>query len=193
MSLLSQLALPPDGSLLTARQAAPGRADMPTAPLERAASVPGSGERALVEHAETLTRSLLADRRDDSALARLEADVDEFVDLWTPALHTTSRHELVAALTNIDDSITDVAVMFTEALQAGSTTVLVWLATGRFSRPAFFDDENLVEPSGAVIRVAGATSVSFTAGRRADRIRCYYDRLSIIEQMVTTHAPDRRS
>ena len=140
-----------------------------------------------------LTLALLADRCDGSALARLEAGVDEFVDLWTPALHTTSRCELVSALTTIDDSVTDVAVTFTNALQDGSTALLVWLATGRFSRPAFFDDEHLVEPSGAVIRVAGATSMSFTAGRRADRIRCYYDRLSVIEQMVTLNASGGRS
>ncbi len=188
MSLLSQLALRHDGSSLTAHPAVPDRPAMPTAPLERATSGPGAGEHGLVEPAKLLTLSLLADECNGAALARLEAGVDEFVDLWTPALHTTSRYELVAALTSIDDSVTDVAVTFTDALQDGSTTLLVWLATGRFSRPAFFDDEHLVEPSGAVIRVAGATSVSFTSGRRAQRIRCYYDRLSVIEQMVTLHA-----
>lgn len=186
MSLLSQLALRHEDALLTT---VPGRPDVPTAPLERAASVAGDGEHDLVDLAKMLTLGLLADRCDDSALARLEAGVDEFVDLWTPALHTTSRYELVSALTNIDDAVTDVTVTFTDAFQAGSTALLVWLATGRFSRPAFFDDEQLVEPSGAVIRAAGATSLSFTAGRRADRIRCYYDRLSIIEQMVTQRAP----
>ena len=82
---------------------------------------------------------------------------------------------------------------FTDVLQRGRTALLLWLATGRFSRPAFFDDEHLIEPTGAVIRVAGATSVSFNAGRRADRIRCYYDRLSVIEQMATLHTSGRRS
>jgi hypothetical protein len=185
VSLLSQLALRHDGSLLTAHPAGPGRHDVPTTPLERATSVPGAGEHGLVDRAKMLTLGLLADRCDGSALARLEAGVDELVDLWTPALHTTSRYELVSALTNTDDSVSDVAVTFTDGMQAGSTALLVWLATGRFSRPAFFDDEHLVEPTGAVIRFAGATSVTFTVGCRAERIRCYYDRLSVVEQMVT--------
>jgi hypothetical protein len=33
----------------------------------------------------------------------------------------------------------------------------------------------------------GATSVSFTGDHRADRIRCYYDRLGVIEQMMARH------
>jgi hypothetical protein len=188
MSLLSQLALRHAGSLLTARPTAP-MPDFPTSPLERATGDPAGDGSSLVDHARMLTAGLLADRGDDSALARLAAGVDEFVDVWTPALHTTSRFELVAALTSIDDSVTDVTVTFTDALQGGSVTLLAWLATGRFSHPAFFDDEHLVEPTGAVIRVPGATSVSFTPGRRAERIRCYYDRLSVLEQMLTLPAP----
>lgn len=193
MSLLSQLALRHAGSLLASRPATAARPDIPTTPLEYMPHDPEVGGHDLVEPAKMLTLGLLADRFDASVLARLEAAVDEFVDLWTPALHTTSRHELVSALTTIDDAVTEVALIFTGALQGGSTTLLVWSATGRFSRPAFFDDEHLVEPTGAVIRVVGATSVSFTTGRRADRIRCYYDRLSVIEQMLTLPAPGWRS
>ena len=192
MSLLSQLALRHAGSLLTGRPAPAGRPDIPTAALEHMTGEPEACDSDLVEPAKMLTLCLLADRCDGSALAQLEAGVDEHVDLWTPALHTTSRFALVSALTGIDDSLTDVKVTFTGALQQGWTTMLVWLATGRFSRPAFFDDDHLIEPTGAVIRVAGVTSVSFSAGRRADRIRCYYDRLSVIEQMATLHASGRR-
>ena len=193
MSLLSQLTLRHAGSLLMTRPAASGRVDVPATPLDDTTDDHGAGGHGLVDQAKMLTLGLLADRCDGSALARIEAGVDERVDLWTPALHTTSRFELVSALTSIDDSLTDVTVNFTHALQGGSTALLAWLATGRFSRPAFFDDEHLVEPTGAVIRIAGATSVSFTSGRRADHIRCYYDRLSVIEQMLTLPAPARRS
>jgi hypothetical protein len=138
------------------------------------------------EDATWLTRALLTDTCDDTVLARLEAAVDEYVELWTPALHTASRFELVSSLTRIDDAITDIAVTFTEAVESESAAVLLWYASGRFARPAFFDDDHLVEPSGAVIRVAGATTVSFTSDHRADRIRCYYDRLGVVEQMLAS-------
>lgn len=183
MSLLSQLA--------------PLRTDMRTTIAVAGSSVmglPGStssdapseslADRRPFSDAEDLTRILLSDGTDDVALARLQAGVDENVDVWTPALHTTSRFDLVSALVDVDDAIADVRVTFTESSHAQSTTFLGWKATGRFARPAFLDDDHLLEPSGAVIRLAGATSVSFTAGRRADRIRCYYDRLGLIEQLL---------
>lgn len=190
MSLLSQLVPRHGDSVLTIRIAGSGTPETPETPMvaQPDASTGAWEPGRRVDDATTLTRFLLADGRDDQALARLAAGVDEYVDLWTPALHTTSRFELVSALTGIDDAITDVAVTFTEAIQSGSTAVLVWLASGRFSHPAFFDDDHLVEPSGAVIRVAGATSVSFTAGHRADRIRCYYDRLGVVEQMLAPYS-----
>lgn len=154
----------------------------PVAVLDASSSV---GEHAMCQEAAmALARALLADAPDDLSLARVEAGVDEHVDLWTPAVHLTSRFDLISALACIDDVITDVAVTFVDAAQSGSAVLLDWLATGRFSRPAFLDDDQLVEPNGAVVRVGGATLVSFTPGERANRIRCYYDRLSIIEQML---------
>lgn len=186
MSLLSQLAPRHGDSVRTIRIAG---SNTPKTPTVAQPDAPPGGREAgrCVDDATTLTLSLLADGRDDPALARLAASVDEDVDVWTPALHTTSRFELVSALTGIDDAITDVTVTFTDAIQSGSTALLAWLATGRFSHPAFLDDDHLIEPSGAVIRVAGATSVSFTADHRADRIRCYYDRLGMVEQMMAPH------
>lgn len=183
MSLLSQL-IPRHGeTVLTVRFAGSATPILPAvAPPDVQPGVWEPGR--CVDDATTLTRSLLADRHEDSTLAWLEAAVDEYVDLWTPALHTTSRFELVSSLTRIDDAITDVTVTFTEAIHSGSRAVLLWLASGRFSHPAFFDDDHLVEPNGAVIRVAGTTSVSFGSDHRADRIRCYYDRLGIVEQML---------
>jgi len=138
-----------------------------------------------VGDAQTLARVLLCGHRADSNdLAHLEAGVDEYVDVWTPALHTRSRFELVTALADADDAICDVSVRFTDAASAPRSALLAWLATGRFARPVILDDDHLIEPTGGVIRLAGVTTVSFTASRRADRIRCYYDRVSLIEQML---------
>jgi hypothetical protein len=190
MSLLSQLTPRHSTSVMTIRMAGSPTPVMPAvAPPDEPARVRALGRCG--EDATRLTRALLTDGYDDTALARLEAALDEYVELWTPALHTTSRFELISSLTRIDDAITDIAVTFTEAIESGSSAVLLWLATGRFSRPAFFDDDHLVEPSGAVIRVAGASSVSFTSDHRADRIHCYYDRLGVVEQMLAAKPAGR--
>jgi hypothetical protein len=191
MSLLSQLVPRYGETTLTVRLAGCGAPETPTAGLpDLSHTVRPSGRCS--NDALALTDALIAGGRDDATLARLAAAVDEHVDLWTPALHTTSRFELVSTLADIDDAVTDVTLNVTEAVDSGSSALLVWLATGRFSKPAFFDDDHLIEPSGAVIRVAGTTSVSFTSDHRAERIRLYYDRLSIMAQMLTADAQSQR-
>jgi hypothetical protein len=188
MSLLSQLVPQHGDSVLTIRIAGSNAPALPTVVMPDPGARGQEAERC-VDDATNLTRSLLGDACDGRPLAWLEAAVDEQVDLWTPALHTTSRFELISAVANIDDAITDVVVTVTDAAHAGSTTLLAWVATGRFSHPAFLDDDRLIEATGAVIRVAGATSVSCTGDHRAERIRCYYDRLAIVEQMMVQREP----
>lgn len=185
MSILSQIApREPDG--LMSIDISTASSMVPPHPPIASAAVESKNAVGRVVDAEALVRALLCDHGPgDVAPALLEAGVDEHVDVWTPSLHTTTRHELMSALADIDDSIGDVAVAFTEVATTRSTALLAWQATGRFSRPAFLDDDRLLEPTGAVIRVAGATSVSFTAGGRADRIRCYYDRLALVEQVAS--------
>ncbi len=129
---------------------------------------------------------------DSDELAILEAGVDEHVDVWTPALHTTSRFELTSAISNADDAVSDVAVWFTDSVATPSCAFLSWLATGRFAQPAILDDDHLLEPTGAVLRLAGAITLSFATSGRAERIRCYYDRIGLLEQMLV-RSPARRT
>lgn len=142
-----------------------------------------------IGRAKLLTHLLLADGHDVDALATLEAGIDEHVDVWTPAVHVRSRFDLMRLLTDLDDSIGGVDVRFTVAEGSSSTVFLGWLATGRFVRPVFLDDDHMLEPNGAVLRLAGSTSLSFTPTGRADQIRCYYDRLSLVEQLLAPRAP----
>lgn len=183
MSLLSQL-VPFSASSLHIITVAGSAADtVPQKPeLGRFRSSIGRGRP--IGDAMALTRWLLCNEGDDSSLARLGAAVDEHVDVWTPVLHTTSRFALVSTLARLDDAIADVTVTFTDAVEEGSTVALIWQATGRFLRPACLDDNHLIEPSGLPIRVAGTTWVSFTTAPLAGRIRCDYDRLSVLEQLM---------
>lgn len=186
MSLLSQLCSPnPMGSPLTLAIGARQSAHAPAPPVAIRHGGHATPRRSL-DQARLLTRLLLSDGNDTGSLASLEAGVDEDVDVWTPALSVRSRFELMRLLDEADDSIGDIVISFTDAEGSSQTAFLGWLATGRFQRPAFLDDDHMLEPDGSVIRLAGATSISFTPGGRADQIRCYYDRLSLIEQLVAS-------
>lgn len=183
MSILSQIA-PRDADGLMSIDIATATAM--ASPPRSIDAIGGSVERGLhIADAERLIRTLLCGiGADEMAAAALEAAVDEYVDVWTPALHTMTRFELISVMVDLDDAIGQVAVAFTESAATRSVAMLGWQATARFVRPTFLDDDHLLEPTGAVIRLTGATSVSFTSAGRAERIRCYYDRLALVEQML---------
>jgi ketosteroid isomerase-like protein len=121
-------------------------------------------------------------------IAELEASVDENVVVWSPCVSTRSRTELVAALLEGDDAITDVAVSIlgtsTSPGSPPNTTVYVeWRLEGRFNNAGFLNDDLLVEPSGATIEATGVIVTVFRHNR-ATHIRCYYDGVSLLEQVM---------
>lgn len=186
MSILSQIAPRDPGWMRSIDIAATTTVELPLTALAETIGDAADGHPRAVA-AESLMRILLCDEAgDDVAIARLEAALDEYVDVWTPALHTSSRFELTSVMVDLDDAIGNVSIAITESASNRSSALLAWQATGRFERPAFLDDDHLLEPNGAVIRLAGATSVSFGPEGRAVRIRCYYDRLSLVEQMMSS-------
>ena len=147
-------------------------------------AVPGAAEPPNLARLRAVTSALLLDHvatRVD--IAQLEADVDELVGVWTPTLCARSRFELVAGLWAADDAICDVVVTFADGVTGADSATLEWEATGRFSDPLFLHDDVLVEPSGGIVRAAGVTAAAFR-GARVTRIRCYFDRLALMEQML---------
>lgn len=162
----------------------------PSGVVPAAAASPGPGKLADPAESPNLARlravtlALLLDHvatRVD--IPQLEADVDELVRVWTPTLCARSRFELVSGLWAADDAIRDVVVTFAGGTTGGDTAMLEWVATGRFSDPLFLHDDVLVEPSGGIVRAAGASAATFR-GTRATRIHCYFDRLALVEQLL---------
>ena len=113
----------------------------------------------------------------------LEASVDEGVVVWSPCVSTCSRTDLVAALLDGDDAITDVSVSILGASEEASTVYVEWLLQGRFNNVGFLNDDVLVEASGGLVEASGVIVVEFH-GSRATHIRCYYDGLGLLEQVV---------
>jgi hypothetical protein len=164
----------------SAARAAPAIQLLDAVPVASAARV----EDPRVEDARFLTQTLLSDPGAiATVVTELEARVDERIAVWTPSLSTASRTELVSALLDGDDSITDITVRVLDAGFAASTTYLRWSASGRFSRAGFLNDDVLIEPSGRTIDVAGASVVAYVRGRPAC-MSCYYDSLAVLEQVL---------
>jgi len=113
----------------------------------------------------------------------LEASVDEAVVVWSPCVSTRNRTDLVAALLEGDDAITDVSVSILGSSSSDSTVYVEWLLEGRFNNAGFLNDDVLVEASGGLVEAAGVIVVVFS-GSRAVNIRCYYDGLGLLEQVV---------
>jgi hypothetical protein len=134
--------------------------------------------------ARFLTYALLADVGSlPEVLAEVEAGVDEHVHVWSPSLCASSRRELVAALAESDDAITDVTVSIVGEAAARSVVLVEWHLEGTFNNVGFVNDDLLIEPSGGVIESTGVLVIEFKGGR-ASQIRCYYDALGLLEQVV---------
>jgi hypothetical protein len=155
----------------------------PTAPAPPLEERP-TARRTRTEVAQFLAYVLLSDTtRMRSLVPELEASVDENVTVWSPCVCTTSRTELVAALLDSDDAITDVEISIIGTSTIDSTVYVEWHLEGRFNNPGFLNDDVLVEPSGAVVEESGVLVVVFHHNR-ATHIRCYYDGLGLLEQVV---------
>jgi len=171
----------------TPSKGAPPHTPPHPAPLEAADSCP-TARRNNLDVAHFLAHVLLSDASVVMALlTELEASVAEDVVVWSPCVCTTSRTDLVAALLEGDDAITDVDVTILGASATESTAHVEWHLQGRFNNAGFLNDDVLIEPSGATVAVSGVLVVEFRQSL-ARHIRCYYDELGVLEQVVLTPA-----
>ena len=106
----------------------------------------------LLELVGLLTKAMLSDAATVAALTTdIEAAVTSDVVVWSPRLYATSRVELIEALTEVDDTVTDVSITIGGLDVVGSTVYVEWQATGRFSNPCLLRDDLLVEPTGRAV------------------------------------------
>ncbi len=67
---------------------------------------------------------------------------------------------------------------------SGPTSWIEWRAEGTFRNPGFLNDDVLVEPSGVRVRSCGVLVLDFSR-ERVRGIRCYYDGLALVGQVLT--------
>ena len=133
---------------------------------------------------ERVARALLADAPAvTDTLLELEGVLDESVVVWSPALQITSRDGLLAAVLGSDDALADVRLSLVGTAVDGNTSCVEWRVHGTFEKAGFLNDDILVEPSRAAVECAGVLVLTFS-GDRVTVIRCFYDSLSLLEQML---------
>ena len=190
MALLAPFARP-FALRLRGDDARPPAACSPLVPPFDTAPSPASSEAkgSRTEVACFLAHALLTDSAHVRAVvAELESSIDADVVVWSPCLSTASRAELLVALLDGDDAITDVEVSIVGTSTSASSVLVEWRLEGRFNNAGFLNDDLLVEPSGGMVEATGVLVVVFD-GDRATRIRCYYDSLGLLEQVIRPTDP----
>ncbi len=123
--------------------------------------------------AEILVRALRAGI--DRDRATLEAVLTDDVRIWTPAISTTSRRELLAALERRDDGFSDIELIVTPLDVGGDYACVEWTADMAHGSPP-------METDGVRVTVHGATVAEFE-GERICSMRQYWDEFTLVEQL----------
>ena len=118
-------------------------------------------------------------------LAALEAvllgDASRFSTLFTedvvfcsPHLAVESLGALRGALGYPEDSLTDVGIVVLASDARGDKVMCEWRLEAIFARPVLYDERLLIEPTGGVVRLPGASVAEFR-GERIRAFRHYFD------------------
>jgi ketosteroid isomerase-like protein len=125
--------------------------------------------------------------------AALEAvvlgDASRFLELFTddvvfscPHLTATSRAAMQAALGVPEISLTDVAIVLLSLDTVGDRLMAEWRLDATFRSALLFDDDVLIEPTGAGVELTGASVAEFR-GPRICRFRHYFDDSELLDQI----------
>lgn len=184
MGLVAPFDHPQARRLVRALHDAHGSNVPPRAPDPSSRAVAPAGPAPPAEMVRLLVHVLLEDASTVRGhVAELEASLVENVMVWSPSMTTTSRAELVTTLLDSDDALGDMAVSIGHMSLSASTGYVEWRVRGAFTRAGFLGDDVLVEPSGIDVECSGVLALSFARGRVAS-IRCFYDGLALLDQVV---------
>ena len=132
------------------------------------------------EHASSVTRLIEAFVNGDPAAAG--ALVTDDVVGWSPALHVTSREDLLAAFEDREGAFTDVEVTVDKVDVIRDRAIAEWRAAANFTGDLTLSGAT-VPPTGERIYLAGATFSEFN-GQRICSFRHYFDDAAILEQLL---------
>jgi ketosteroid isomerase-like protein len=138
--------------------------------------------------ASTLTRALRAGLAGDRQIV---ADVcTDDVRVWSPAITTGSRAELLDALERRDSAFSDIELEVTPLDAGGDFACVEWTVRMTHSGPVELTGGTRLEPSGEQVVVNGATIAEFD-GDRICSLRQYWDEFGVLEQLGVLSAEGR--
>jgi ketosteroid isomerase-like protein len=130
--------------------------------------------------AAILVRALRATVEGDSAAVK-ELYTDD-VKAWAPALSASSAAELAAEFERRDDTFSDIHLEVAPLDVGGDFACVEWSATLTHSGPLTLPDGFVLEPTGLVVTINGATVAEFD-GERICSFRQYWDEFAVLEQL----------
>lgn len=118
-------------------------------------------------------------------LGALEAvvlgDGSRFGDLFTDDVGFSSPHLVVGSLAALqhalgspEDSLSDIEIVVMAMDEVEDKVIAEWRLEALFTRPVLFDDRLLIEPTGEVVRLPGASVAEFQE-HRIRAFRNYFD------------------
>lgn len=118
-------------------------------------------------------------------LGALEAvvlgDGSHFAELFTDDIEFSSPHLVVESLQALqhalgspEDSLSDIQIFVTAMDEVEDKVIAEWRLEALFTRPVLFDDRLLIEPTGDVVRLPGASVAEFHE-HRIRAFRHYFD------------------
>ena len=132
------------------------------------------------ERAETLVGALRAGIEQDWAAVNDACTED--VRVWTPAVATTSRAELIAALEQRDEVFSDLELEVTALDVGGEYACAEWSVTMTHTGALPVAGGSILDPTGLQVTVHGVTVAEFR-GPAICSLRQYWDELSLFEQL----------
>jgi hypothetical protein len=118
-------------------------------------------------------------------VAALEAvilgDASRFAELFSEDVEFSSPHLSLVSLGALqrelgvpEDSLADIELVVVALDAISDKLIAEWRLEAMFTRPVLLDDNVLIEPTGAVARLTGASVAEFR-GRRIRAFRHYFD------------------
>ena len=133
----------------------------------------------------------MSESRKDVLLKAIEAEVggasvdpgtlftDDVVG-WSPMATVSGLTDLVDLAAGNETTFSNVVIMFRGLDEVGNKAVAEWLIEADHTGPMILGEDAVLEATGRRVRLAGVTVADF----RGEKIRSYFDDLSLIEQIV---------
>jgi ketosteroid isomerase-like protein len=130
--------------------------------------------------AATLVRALEASIVGDTGVIP-ELYTDD-VTGWAPALTVNSATELAVEFEEREGAFSDIELEVSPFDVAGDRACVEWIVSVTHSGPLELDDDIVIDPTNARVKLHGITVAQFD-GDRISSFRQYWDELELLEQL----------